>query len=56
MQWGSLESFLSMGGRGAYVWGSYAVTALVLFAEVMLLARRHRQARQQPADDGGGAP
>lgn len=44
MEWGSLGNFLHMGGRGAYVWGSYAVTALLLAAEVILLVARHRAA------------
>lgn len=56
MEWGSLENFLSMGGRGAYVWGSYAVTALLLAAEVVLLAKRHRGMRRRPPVDEEGAP
>src|SRR5262245_39927084 len=27
MNWGTLSAFLAMGGYGASVWGSYAVTA-----------------------------
>ena len=42
MQWGSVSEFLSMGGYGLYVWGSYGVTALVLFLEVILVVRRAR--------------
>jgi heme exporter protein D len=55
MEWGSLENFLSMGGRGFYVWGSYAVMALLLAAEVFLLLRRHRDLRRRPAEDGEGS-
>lgn len=44
MDWGSVENFLSMGGRGLYVWGSYGLTAVLLAIEATLLARRHRGA------------
>ncbi len=46
MEWGSVQDFISMGGRGAYVWGSYGLTALLLAVEVMLLVRRHHGARR----------
>ncbi len=42
MNWGSMSEFLSMGGYGLYVWGSYAVTVLLMVCEPWL-ARRHRQ-------------
>ena len=42
MNWGSWEAFLSMGGYGFYVWGSYAVTFALLAAEMALLAGRRR--------------
>ena len=45
MQWGSVSEFLAMGGYGLYVWGAYAVTAAVLAAEVVTLARRGRTLR-----------
>lgn len=48
MEWGSLENFFHMGGRGAYVWGSYLVTALLLAAEVAVLVSRHRSALRAP--------
>lgn len=35
----SLSAFFSMGGHGAFVWGAYGVTALLLALEVMLLRR-----------------
>jgi heme exporter protein D len=44
MNWGSLDNFLAMGGYGLYVWGSYAVTLAVIVAEMVLLARRKRNA------------
>jgi heme exporter protein D len=42
MTWGSLDNFLAMGGFGLYVWGSYAVTLVLMIAEIVLLARRRR--------------
>jgi heme exporter protein D len=47
MQWGSFSEFLAMGGYGLYVWGAYAVTALVMAAEVAVLVRRERTLRTQ---------
>ena len=44
MQWGSLENFLSMGGYGFYVWGSYLVCAGVIVAEIWALRQRRRSA------------
>jgi|AP12_2_1047962.scaffolds.fasta_scaffold132563_2 heme exporter protein D len=56
MKWQSLEHFLSMGGRGLYVWGSYAVAVIVVVLELVLLRTRTRAARRQagaprPGDD-----
>ena len=36
-----------MGGYGLYVWGSYAMTAAVIAAEVWLLGRRRRAAQAE---------
>lgn len=47
MNWGSLDNFLHMGGYGLYVWGSYAVTALCIVAEIWLVANRKRTLRKQ---------
>ena len=44
MIWGSLDNFFAMGGYGLYVWGSYGVTLVLLAAELILLARRRRNA------------
>ena len=44
MQWGTLENFLSMGGYGFYVWGSYVVCAVVIVAEIWMLRQRRRAA------------
>ena len=42
MQWSSLSEFLSMGGYGFYVWGSYGVTLVLLGGEVIMLWKRKR--------------
>jgi len=47
MNWGSLDNFLAMGGYGLYVWGSYGVTLVVIVVELVLLARRRRNAVEQ---------
>lgn len=44
MSWGSAGDFFAMGGYGLYVWGSYAVAAVLMLAEPMLTRRRHKQA------------
>jgi len=44
MNWNSWDEFFRMGGYGLYVWGSYAVTLLVMAVEAPLAARRHRRA------------
>jgi heme exporter protein D len=47
MSWGSVGEFFAMGGYATYVWGSYAVTAIVIIVECVLLAARGRNARRQ---------
>jgi heme exporter protein D len=47
MQWGSFENFLAMGGYGFFVWGSYAVAAAVIAAEIWALRMRRRAALAQ---------
>jgi heme exporter protein D len=42
MHWSSLSEFISMGGKGFYVWGSYGVTLLLLGGEVIMLLKRKR--------------
>jgi heme exporter protein D len=46
MNWGSAAEFFAMGGHGPFIWGSYAVTALLMLAEPVLAARRHARARR----------
>jgi heme exporter protein D len=42
MNWHSWSHFLEMGGYGLYVWGSYAVTLVVLIGEIVELVMRRR--------------
>ena len=51
MNWESASQFWAMGGYGFYVWGSYAVSAALIAAELVLVARRMRGARAQAARD-----
>jgi heme exporter protein D len=40
MHWNSASDFLAMGGYALYVWGSYAVAAVLLLVEAVLLRRQ----------------
>ena len=42
--WNSVGEFLAMGGYGLYVWGSFAMTAIALAWEALLLVQRRRRA------------
>ena len=42
-----MSEFFAMGGYAWYVWGSYAVAALALAAEIWALARRRRTLRRR---------
>jgi heme exporter protein D len=42
MHWSSFSQFISMGGYGLYVWGSYGVTLILLGGEVLMLLKRKR--------------
>lgn len=42
--WNSLNDFLLMGGYGLYVWGSFAVTALVFIIEISQIRRQRKLA------------
>ena len=44
MIWESWDAFWAMGGYGLYVWGSYAMTALVLLLEMRSAVLRQRGA------------
>jgi heme exporter protein D len=53
MNWGSATEFFAMGGYGFFVWGSYAVTALVMIVEPVLLVQRHIAAKVAAARGAG---
>ena len=40
--WNSFGDFLHMGGYGLYVWGSFGVTALIMIAEPIVVARNRK--------------
>jgi heme exporter protein D len=42
MNWHSWSDFLAMGGYALYVWGSYALTLVVLIGEIVALVMRRR--------------
>ena len=42
MNWHSWSDFLAMGGYALYVWGSYALTLVVLIGEIVALIMRRR--------------
>lgn len=46
MHWNSLSEFISMGGYGKYIWSSYAVTFVLLTAEIIMLRARKRRLAQ----------
>jgi heme exporter protein D len=50
MNWSSAGEFFAMGGYGWYVWGSYAVTIVLIAAELVLVAARHRNALRSTKD------
>jgi heme exporter protein D len=55
MNWGSLDAFLAMGGYGLYVWGSYAVTLVLLAMEAVWLGKARRDAVRE-LKRGSGSP
>lgn len=46
MIWQSIGHFLSMGGYGLYVWGSYGVAVIVVALDIAAVRRRLRAAQQ----------
>ncbi len=58
MNWASASEFWAMGGKGLYVWGSFAVTLVCVLAEIALVRSRFagvlkRLARMRLAADRG---
>ena len=49
MQWNSFSEFISMGGYGFYVWGSYGVTFVLLAAELIILRARKKRLSEKAA-------
>ncbi len=47
MNWGSAGGFFAMGGYGLYVWGSYAVTFVLIALELASLVLRCRAAKRE---------
>jgi len=44
MSWGSAAEFFAMGGYAPFVWGSFAVAALCMSIEPLLVGARRRRA------------
>ena len=44
-----MSEFFAMGGYAFYVWGSYGVTFLLLFLEIILLLKRKQKAGDETA-------
>jgi heme exporter protein D len=47
MHWNSASEFLAMGGYALYVWGSYAVAAVLLLGEAVLLRKQRRDTHKR---------
>jgi heme exporter protein D len=43
MYWNSFSEFLAMGNHGLYVWGSVAVTVVLMILEPVLLVQGRKQ-------------
>ena len=55
MNWGSAAEFFAMGGYAAYVWGSYAVVALCMLLEPLVVRARRRRALSEARRSGAAA-
>jgi heme exporter protein D len=44
MNWGSAAEFFAMGGYAPFVWGSFAVVALCMLVEPLVVRARRRRA------------
>jgi len=47
MNWESPTEFFAMGGHGLYVWGSFAVAALLMIIEMVLVKIKCQRTRQR---------
>jgi len=55
MNWGSVAEFIAMGGYAPYIWGSYAVVALCMLVESLVVRARQRRALRELARSRGRA-
>ena len=56
MNWSSWSDFFAMGGYALYVWGSYAVTFILVALELVLLVLRRRAILQHLGAQQRGLP
>jgi heme exporter protein D len=42
IHWNSFSDFLTMGGYGFYVWGSFGATVLIMAIEPIVVARNRK--------------
>jgi heme exporter protein D len=56
MIWDTWSDLIAMGGYALYVWGSFAVVALVIAAEQVSLSVRRRAAARAVRIAAGGRP
>ena len=54
MSWNSAADFWAMGGYGLYVWGSIAMCAVVLAAEVWVVSLGRARLRRELQDERPG--
>ena len=47
MNWTSWSDFISMGGYGYYVWGSYLISFICIVGEIILVSNRKRTLLKQ---------
>jgi len=50
----NLVDFFAMGGYGFYVWGSYAVTVVLIAIEIVAVRTRFRAARMAQLGENAG--
>ena len=51
-QWESISAFISMGGYGQYVWGSYGMVLFCFICEIVgLVRRRQKEARAHQSEE-----
>jgi heme exporter protein D len=55
MIWESWSAFWSMGGRGAFVWGSYGALLIAVVAELVVLKRARSAALKALQEDNDAA-